>query len=266
MADGVVSFTKDLNLIDEILKALPPSDRSRDAALVYKAVAQKAGVSAQDFNQACGKGAALGLLRLTDGKIARLNKVHKEERSPRATDWTKEKNLYLPVLRYLRLSFPRHPSVAAGLEVFATVTANARRLQSVPDLLLLSRYSHTILQYTQPDIYTFEVKTRDNIKQASPAQASSQGHFANYRYLVWHCSDRRHREDLKYTLRSYCEALGVGLIILSDPYNHASYDLLVSGKRHDNDPKSADKVLSSLLTQNQNRRIRDWLQRADLQP
>ena len=90
----------------------------------------------------------------------------------------------------------------------------------MPDLILLSRYEHASSDAC-PDLYTFEVKTRDNIKNGSPAQAASQGWLANYRYLIWHCSDRRHREDLKYTLRARCEALGVGLIVFADPYKHA---------------------------------------------
>ena len=261
-------FGEALGLVDAILEELPAGGRSLDASAIYKVVCLRFPVTQETFQHACERASRLGLIRLTQGneKLTRAERVAAIHRPRRSVDWKVEANLYRPVLRYLRLSFPTHPSVAAGRDVFAAVTANARRVQTVPDLILLSRYSNTILRYACPDLYTFEVKTRDNIKNGSPAQAANQGWLANYRYLVWHCPDRRHREDLKYTLRARCEALGVGLIVFADPYNHGTYELAVTGRRHEVETMSADKAVAALLTPNQDRRVRDWLQRTEGAP
>ncbi len=265
MSTSVAPFGEALALLDAILEELPAGGRSVDASAIYKAVCLRFPITQETFQHACERASRLGLIRLTQGseKLARVERVAVLRRPRRTVDWKAEENLYRPVLRYLRLSFPTHPSVAAGSDVFAAITANARRVQTVPDLILLSRYSNTILRYACPDLYTFEVKTRDGIKTNSPAQAANQGLRANYRYLIWHCPDRGHRDDLKYTLRAHCEALKVGLIVLADPYNHGTYELAVTAPRHDIETMSADKAVTALLTPNQDRRVRDWLQRTE---
>jgi hypothetical protein len=258
-------FGEALSLVDAILEELPAGGRALDASAIYKAVCLRFPVTQQTFQHACERASQLGLIRLTqeNEKLARAGRMGVLRRPRRSVDWKVEANLYRPVLRYLRLSFPTHPSVSAGPDVFAAITANAHRVQTVPDLILLSRYSNTILRYACPDLYTFEVKTRDNIKNGSPAQAANQGRLANYRYLVWHCPDGGHRNDLKYTLRARCEALKVGLIVLADPYSHDTYELAVTAPRQEIETMSADKAVTALLTPNQDRRVRDWLQRTE---
>ena len=109
-------FGEALGLVDAILDELPAGGRSLDASAIYKAVCLRFPVTQETFQHACERASELGLIRLTQGneRLARAERVAAIRRPRRSVDWKVEANFYRPVLRYLRLSFPTHPSVAAG--------------------------------------------------------------------------------------------------------------------------------------------------------
>lgn len=104
-----------------------------------------------------------------------------------------------------------------------------------------------VLNGTDIDLYTFELKAADSGNIAAVAEAEAQTRGSNYGYLVWHVPDRAAIASKLDAVERECQRKGVGLILFGDPQDLDSFDYRMAAARQPTDVKAVDKFLASRL-------------------
>ena len=81
------------------------------------------------------------------------------------------------------------------------------------------------------DVHAFELKRDDGGSIPAVSQALAQTRFAHFAHLVWHLPSGSRFEARLGQVQDYCAHQGVGLIVIRDPGNLASFEILVDPER-----------------------------------
>lgn len=180
---------------------------------------------------------------------------------------TVESNLYTHVHRYLTMSFPSvlarqtgaHPPHVFSGDV-STVGGAADGSWTRPDLAALAITRGEYVPFLRADLHTFEVKTARGLDVQGAHEASAQGRFGHYAWLVFQALNVADRSTGLYdqVLRSAIR-LGVGVITFRDPLDTSMWHIDAWPKRTSTDDAVADEFVSTRFDDVEKKKIKKYL-------
>jgi hypothetical protein len=142
-----------------------------------------------------------------------------------------------------------HGGVAAGL-------------WTRPDLAaaVVTRYIYA--PTAQLDLYGFELKMPAGCSVYAVHEALAHTAFVNFAYLVAFLPDAAHSERENLTrMIEQAQKHGVGIIIVKDPADDESYEMILAAQRHDPKLKRVDDFISQRFDRANKLALRTWIRR-----
>jgi hypothetical protein len=175
---------------------------------------------------------------------------------------TNEIDLYEPILATLKSHWVKDNRIR---DFVAEITAHQGRREtggkwSRPDITLASYNTYPFVPGKHFDVYTFEVKTSDQLDVTAVYEALAHQRAAHYSYVFIAAPDDRF-EAIEATLdavRTEADEHGVGLVAMSNPSDYDTWEFLVDPVRADPDPADLNDFLAAQTTTGFKDQIVHW--------
>ena len=180
---------------------------------------------------------------------------------------TIERELYDHVHRFLSMDFngvlARHTG-AHPPQVFSDVVSKAGGEAdgswTRPDLAALAIVRGEFVPFLRADLHTFEVKTAKGLDVQGAHEASAQGRFGHYAWLVFQAVSRADRTTALFdqVLRSSVR-LGVGVVTFKEPCDSNGWHVDAWPRLTATDDAIADEFVASRFRRETKNKIRKYL-------
>jgi hypothetical protein len=198
------------------------------------------------------------------GSVRRVVVAAPERQAPAASSAprTSEIELYEPILATLKSHWVKDNRIR---DFVAEITAHQGRREtggkwSRPDITLASYNTYPFVPGKHFDVYTFEVKTYDQLDVTAVYEALAHQRAAHYSYVFIAVPDDRF-EAIEATLdavRTEADEHGVGLVAMSNPSDYDTWEFLVDPVRADPDPADLNDFLAAQTTTGFKDQIVHW--------
>jgi hypothetical protein len=174
--------------------------------------------------------------------------------------WT-EARLMGPFGNYLTGNFHTALDLPAGSHwiVADTSAVGPRSGQwARPDFIAVSVMRFQLLPMRQVAVHSFELKTETGGTVQAVHEALAQTRFTHFGHLAWHLPSGSRAEARLPEIARQCETHGVGLIIIRNPDDQETWEVLLDPQVKDTNSAIVDAFLLSRLSPQQ----RDQLKQA----
>jgi hypothetical protein len=173
-----------------------------------------------------------------------------------------ESDFYLPILATLKSHWVKDYRIR---DFVAEITAHQGRRDtggkwSRPDITLASYNTYPFVPGKHFDVYTFEIKTHDQLDVTAVYEALAHRRAAHYSY-VFICVPQELEASLDHLIddiKTEADEHGVGLTVITDPADYETWDPLVEPLRNDPDPADLNDFLSAQTTTGFKDQIVHW--------
>lgn len=179
---------------------------------------------------------------------------------PIVEDRWAEADLMYPTKLYLERHFAPSLDLPSGSTFFVSDTSNIGPRDGQwarPDFVLVTVMRFSIVPGSQLDVHSFELKTASGGTVPAVHEALAQTRFTNFGHLIWHVPLNSDAEARLPEIEAQCEKHGVGLILIRDPENLASWEVLLDAEQTDTPPATIDAFLQSRLPPAHVAKVRD---------
>jgi len=178
-----------------------------------------------------------------------------------------ENKLYEHVSLYLSMSFPRVLSRKSGANPPKVFSADVSKVGGEsdgswtrPDLAALAVSRGTYVPFMRADLHTFEVKTARGLDVQGAHEASAQGRFGHYAWLVFQSVGLAGRNTIMFDqVLASANSLGVGVITFQDAANTDQWHVDAWPVRTTTDDAVADEFVSSRFDYGLKEKIEKYL-------
>ena len=261
-----------LNELGESLVALVAgNERGIEASVVRSALAEEKGIGLTDD---AFDGLVLMLYQqeqIIDDRITnpnrRILRLHTAIEWRLPTRITSERELEPHVEGFLWRRFDekfldldlRNYSLIVQNTAHGGVTAG---LWTRPDLAAAVVTRYTYAPTPQLDLYGFELKMPAGCTVYAVHEALAHTAFVNFPYLVAFLPDQAHseRETLPRMIEQ-AQKHGVGIIIVEDPADDDSYEIVLAAQHHNPKLKRVDDFISQRFDRANKLALRTWIRR-----
>jgi hypothetical protein len=171
--------------------------------------------------------------------------------SPSVEESWSEARLMAPLKLYLEAQFGQSLDLAPGSTciVADTSTKGPKSGQWVrPDFLFISVMRFLLVPGCQVDVHSFELKAEAGGTVQAVHEALAQTRFTNFGHLVWHVPLGSKAEAKLPEIENQCEIHGIGLILIRNPSDYGTWEILLDPKPKPTNPSTIDAFLLSRLT------------------
>ena len=126
-----------------------------------------------------------------------------------------------------------------------------------PDLVSAAAWTYRYLPGKYMEVVTFEVKPFDAIDVSAVYEALAHLRSATHAYVIFHVPADQ-EETVAETVDETCHVArshGVGLIVMGDPADFATWDEKEEARRCEPDPQRLDEFIAVQLSQDAHDRI-----------
>jgi hypothetical protein len=126
-----------------------------------------------------------------------------------------------------------------------------------PDLVSVAVRTYCYLPGKYMEVVTFEVKPFDAIDVTAVYEALAHLRSATHAYVIFHVPVEQ-EETVQETVEETCHVArvhGVGLIVMSDPADFATWEEKEEARRSEPDPQRLDEFIAVQLSQDAHDRI-----------
>ncbi|MBX2853878.1 MAG: hypothetical protein KTR21_02760 [Rhodobacteraceae bacterium] len=124
-----------------------------------------------------------------------------------------------------------------------------------PDFILVTLLRYRFQPQKQLDLHAFELKTENGCNVQAVHEALAQTRFTHYGHLVWHLPENSPHTVRLEDIRAQCISHGVGLILMREPGDPESYEILVDARRKNTPLAIVDGFLEARLTDENQKRL-----------
>jgi hypothetical protein len=257
------------DLEERVLAFIAQNQRGIEADAVRSALAQETGVTLtqDDFDQLVLRLNQLG--RVAEDRITSPNRrilrirTSVEWRLP--TELRNERDLEPHVEGFLWRRFPER-FLDFDLRNYSLIVQNTAHggipagLWTRPDLAAAVVTRYTYAPVPQLDLYGFELKMAAGCTVYAVHEALAHTTFVNFAYLVIFLPDPTHseRENLRRMMEQ-AQKHGVGIVIVKDPVNDESYDVVLAAQRQSPKRKRIDDFISQRFDRANQLALRTWV-------
>jgi hypothetical protein len=178
-----------------------------------------------------------------------------------------ESELYIHVHRFLAMSFPSvlarktgaHPPQIFSADVSA-VGGESDGSWTRPDLAALAITKGTYVPFIRADLHTFEVKTARGLDVQGAHEASAQGRFGHYAWLVFQAINDADRTTVMFDqVLDSANSLGVGVVTFRAPHDTDQWHVDAWPRRTSTDDAVADEFVASRFDGTSKKKIQKYL-------
>jgi hypothetical protein len=195
------------------------------------------------------------------GSVRRIPVATLERQGPSkiSTERTNESDLYKPILATLKSHWVKDNRIR---DFVAEITAHQGRREtggkwSRPDITLASYNTYPFVPGKHFDVYTFEVKTHDQLDVTAVYEALAHRRAAHYAYVFIGAPDNP-LEAILEDIRVEADEHGVGLVVMSNASDYDTWEFLVDPVRADPDPADLNDFISAQTTTSFKDQIVHW--------
>jgi hypothetical protein len=131
-----------------------------------------------------------------------------------------------------------------------------------PDITLIAIRTFLYLP-KQLEVISFEIKPSIDVALEGVFEAAAHSAFAHRSYVAFPepnpGSNGQIDDPLFERIFDECERFGIGLILFDIPVTWDSFDFQVTARRHNPDPASVDNFISTQISAENQRELRDLL-------
>ena len=124
-----------------------------------------------------------------------------------------------------------------------------------PDFLLVTLLRYRFQPQKQLDLHAFELKTESGCNVQAVHEALAQTRFTHYGHLVWHLPEHSPHAVRLDDVRAQCIAHGVGLVLMREPDDPESFEILADARRKNTPMATVDGFLEARLTEEKQKRL-----------
>jgi len=190
----------------------------------------------------------------TEGRIGtgkgKGGSLHILTEVPAAPAYSKERDLYKPILRTINTSWVKDFFIE---QFVSQITAHQGSRGTGgkwtrPDLIVVAVKIYPFIPGKSLELYSFEVKPLNAYGVEGVFETASHSAFAHYSYLMIHVPPGFNDHTVLDMLDDESERLRVGFYTFEDPEDFGSYDLRVEAKSHTPDPFVINDFLTLQLS------------------
>ncbi len=110
------------------------------------------------------------------------------------------------------------------------------------------------------DVHSFELKNEAGGSVQAVHEALAQTRFTHFGHLIWHVPPGSKAEAKLPEIEAHCDKHGIGLVVIKDPHDFDTWEVLLDPKQADTDAATIDAFLISRMTEAQRANIRNAVQ------
>jgi hypothetical protein len=176
--------------------------------------------------------------------------------------FVREESLYEPCLATLQhFWFPERQIPELHIEITARQgRRNTGGTWTRPDIAALSARTFRYVPGRHLDVWTFEVKSADQLDVVGVFEAAAHSRSATRSYCLFQVEGARGEITEAVLRRAQDEArrFGLGLIIFSDPTDYSTWETLVEATRRDPAPELLDEFIANQISENGRDKLLRW--------
>jgi hypothetical protein len=252
----------------QLLDLVPPTGSAGNAAVREKFLSTNAPLTEEDYWLARNALIEEGLLGRGKGRGGSVHRVvAAEEAATAATPGVVaagEAALYGPFHEAIRHGYVKDNDIRRYV---SDETARQGRRSTGgkwtrPDITLIAIRTFLFLP-KQLEVISFEIKPSIDVALEGVFEAAAHSAFAHRSYIAFPDPTPGSTEDIDDPLfdRIFdeCERFGIGLILFDIPVLWDSFNFQVTARRHNPDPASVDNFISTQISAENQRELRDLL-------
>jgi hypothetical protein len=174
-----------------------------------------------------------------------------------AEPW-REAKLMMPLRRYLEGAFCEELGLPEGSICVVKDTSRmgpALGRWARPDFILITAMRFKLMPGAQIDLHSFELKTETGANDLAVYEALAQTRFTHFGHLVWHLPKNSRAENRFSEIEKQCDQHGLGLILMLEPSDLYSYEVILDPVRKATPVTEIDSFLETRLDAKERKKL-----------